>query len=194
MAVRPFFRVTRPYIRVIRPCFKVTMCRFRAIRPCFKVTRPCFKVTRPCFRATGPCFRVTMCRFRATARDRPYYRRGVVVDGVVLQAIGEAQAEDEAFEEGVAGESVCAVYACTRDFSNGIKAGEGRATVGVDHYATHTIVGRWRDREEVSGKVKAILPAYSGDGREAGVHLFSREMTQVKVLAVGPFGEHLAED
>src|SRR5947209_16717905 len=140
-----------------------------------------------CFRVTMGRFRATRPHCRATARDRPYDRRGAVVDGVVLQAVGEAQTEDEAFEEGVAGESVCAVYACTRDFSNGIETEEGRATVGVDHYATHTIVGRWRDREEVSGKVKAILPAYSGDGREAGVHLFSREMTQVKVLAVGPF-------
>src|SRR5947209_20132553 len=101
MAVRPFFRATRPYIR-----------------PFFKVTRPFFRATRPFFRATRPFF-------RATARDRPYYRRGVVVDGVGLQAVGEAQAEDEAFQERVAGEPVCAVYACTRDFPNGIEAGEG---------------------------------------------------------------------
>ena len=81
--------------------------------------------TRCRFRATRPFFRATRGRFRATARDRPYYRRGGVVDGVVLQAVGEAQAEDEAFQEGVAGEPVCAVYACTRDFPNGIEAGEG---------------------------------------------------------------------
>src|SRR5256885_973573 len=104
MAVRPFFRGTRP-------CFRATMCRFRATRPYIKATRP--------------CFRATMCRFRATARDRPYYIRGAVVDGVGLQAVGEAQAEDEAFQEGVAGEPVCAVYACTRDFPNGIEAEEG---------------------------------------------------------------------
>src|SRR5438876_10480855 len=80
-------------------------------------------------------------RNRATTRDRTINGRGVI-DGIgVLQGVGEAEDEDETFEEGVAGESVGAVYTGAGDFADGVKGGKGGASVGIDDEASYGIVG-----------------------------------------------------
>ena len=40
---------------------------------------------------------------------------------LVLEGVGEAEAEDEAFQEGVAGEAVGAMYACAGNFADGVE-------------------------------------------------------------------------
>src|SRR3984893_6603832 len=86
------------------------------------------------------------------------------------------------------------MYTSTGNFPNGIETGKRRMTVGIDHDAAHTVVGCRCYWQQVSSEIKIIVVTDSRDCRETSVHLFSREMAQVEVLAIGLFRQHLTED
>src|SRR5437763_4581111 len=86
------------------------------------------------------------------------------------------------------------MYTCAGDFANGVEAWKRCSTVGIDHYTAHTVMGRGRYGQQVSSEVKAIRVTDGRDGGETSMHLFSRQMAQVEVLAISLFSQHLAED
>ena len=86
------------------------------------------------------------------------------------------------------------MYACTGNLSNSMETRQGGSTVAIDYYTAHTIMGRRSYGQQIFGEIEAILGTYSRNGGETSMHLFSRQMAQVEVLAISLFSQHLAED
>ncbi len=84
--------------------------------------------------------------------------------------------------------------ACAGNFAHGIQAGQGGATIDIDHDTTHAVVGSWCDGQQILCQVEAVAAADSGDGGETRVHACSRQVTEIEVLVGSLFGEHLTEN
>src|SRR6266487_6219413 len=75
-----------------------------------------------------------------------------------------------------------------------IEAGQRCAPRGIYHDATHAVMGRWSNWQEISRQVQSMLAADSRDCGEASIHLLSWKMPQIKILTIGLFREHLTEN
>ena len=62
-------------------------------------------------------------------------------------------AEDEAFEEGIGAEAICAVKAVGGDFAAGVEIFDARLALGVGLYAADHIVCAWPHGDEVFAHV-----------------------------------------
>lgn len=68
-------------------------------------------------------------------------------------------AEDQAFQEGIAGQAVTAVNAVAARFADGVEMVHRRLTVAIDVDAAHEIVLSRRDRDPVDGGIDAVFEA-----------------------------------
>ena len=105
-----------------------------------------------------------------------------------------ARAEDETFEEGIAGEAIGAMDAGGSGFTGSVKAGDGGASPKIGFDAAHYEVRGGTDGSEVAGKIEAIAEARGVDAWET---LFEELLglgghVEIDMLAVGFV--HFADD
>lgn len=92
--------------------------------------------------------------------------RGLCPVDLFDDVLADARAEDEAFEQRVARESVCAVHASGAAFAASPEAEAGCAPGLVHADAAHVVVRSRRDGQEVFDGIKAGLLAEAVNGRE----------------------------
>src|SRR5271170_6055466 len=86
--------------------------------------------------------------------------------GVLHHGSAAARAEDEAFEQGVAGEAIGAVDAGEGGFAGGVEAGDGGASPKIGFYAAHHEMRGGADGSEVTGEIEAVGESGGEDARE----------------------------
>src|SRR2546421_8023769 len=86
------------------------------------------------------------------------------------------------------------MYACAGNLSHSMETCQGCSTVAIDHYTAHTVMGCWSHGQQISGEIEAVAGTYGRNGGETSMHFFSRKVTQIKILAIRLFYQHLVQD
>ena len=88
-------------------------------------------------------------------------------EGFAAHRQAGARAIDEAFEQGIAGESIGAMDAGAGDFAGGVEAGDGGSSVQIGGNAAHGVVGGGEDGAGLAVEVDAVSEAGGVDAGEA---------------------------
>src|SRR5262249_18970533 len=86
------------------------------------------------------------------------------------------------------------MHAGAGDLADSKEAWNGRATPSVRHDATHVVIGRRRDRDQVCRQIEATFLAGGGDAGEALADLCGWKMAQIEESGWRGLIEHLTQD
>src|SRR5579883_215085 len=86
------------------------------------------------------------------------------------------------------------MYSSTGHLSHCVQTGQCGTSILVGHHPAHAVMGCGSYRQKVMSQVKIILAANLRNCGKTLIYILVIQMTQIKVLAIGPLGQHLAED
>src|SRR5579863_3273681 len=90
-------------------------------------------------------------------------------------------AEDQTFEQRVAGQAVGAVDASGSGFTGDVEAGQRAATFEIGANAAHRVVRSGTDWDQFASDVNVELETSGVDARKAGFYVGGVEMSEVEV-------------
>ena len=120
---------------------------------------------------------------------------GLLGDGSIFHhGVAGASTEDQAFEKGIAGQTIGAMNTGESGFARGIEAGDGGASPKIGFDTAHHEVGGGTDGSNVAGKIEAVAEA---GGVDAGETLLEELLgfgshVEIDVLGIGAI--HFADD
>lgn len=123
--------------------------------------------------------------------------RDVKVDGwqiAVASLEGGAVGTDDGFQEGIAGETVCAVESGASYFSDGVEAGQLCEAIDGGDDAAALVMGCWDDRDGFFGDVNSVTETGFVDVRESAHDEGGRFVGDIEQDVVGAGAFHDAVD
>src|SRR5437660_8052100 len=141
----------------------------------------------------GMLFAVGSIRLRC-ALSRKDDRTAFLDRSVLHHRLAAARAENEAFEKGIAGKTICAVNSSVGGFAGGVEAGNGSASPKIGFDAAHHVMRGGANGGDVRGEVQAIFEAGGMNSREALLEKFLGLRGHVQIDVMAARAVHLADD
>ena len=110
--------------------------------------------------------------------------------GLQLQACHQPAGKDQAFHQGIAGESVGTMHSSTSHFPHGIEARQTAGGLQVSADAAHPVVGCRSYGNRSGGGLQSQLPAATQDGWKLPFQTLLPDGTQVQPQMINPQGLH----